>query len=225
MVTVLCGISKQISGAQTMSFPQAHILYLHGFLSSPMSAKAQEMRQYVAHHFPHIQLHMPMLSGIPSKAVEQATTRFSALQHAYGEQLLGVVGSSMGGFLATHLVETVSAPEYAPKAVLINPAVAPHRLFHEYLGAHVNPYTQEQFTLTHADIDVLEQRYIDHIQAPEQFQVWLQTADEVLDYRLAETLYHASDLHIRDGGDHAYQDFSRELPAVCQFLGCERFAQ
>lgn len=208
-----------------MSFPQAHILYLHGFLSSPMSAKAQEMRQYVAQHFPHIQLHMPVLSGIPSKAVEQATTRFSALQNTYGEQLIGVVGSSMGGFLATHLVEKVSTPEYSPKAVLINPAVAPHRLFPEYLGEHVNPYTQEQFTLTHADIDAIEQRYIEQIHTPEQFQVWLQTGDEVLDYRLAEVLYQHSDLRIRDGGDHAYQDFSRELPAVCQFLGCERFAQ
>jgi predicted esterase YcpF (UPF0227 family) len=38
-------------------------------------------------------------------------------------------------------------------------------------------------------------------------------------------LYKESDLRIRAGGDHAYQDFSRELPAICQFLACERFAQ
>lgn len=208
-----------------MSFPQAHILYLHGFLSSPMSAKAQQMRQYVALHFPHIQLHMPQLSGIPALAVKQATDRFIALQSAYGEQLLGVVGSSMGGFLATHLIEHVSAPGYAPKAVLINPAVAPHRLFPDYIGEHTNPYSHEKFTLTQADIGAIEQRYIDHIQRPNQFQVWLQTGDEVLDYQLAQALYHASDTHIRVGGDHAYQDFSRELPAICEFLMCERFAQ
>lgn len=208
-----------------MSFPQSHILYLHGFLSSPMSAKAQKMRQYVAHHFPHIQLHMPVLSGVPAKAVEQATTRFTALQNSYGERLIGVVGSSMGGFLATHLVEKVSSPEHSPKAVLINPAVAPHRLFPEYLGEHVNPYSQEKFTLTHADIDAIEQRYIAQLSIPSQYQVWLQTGDEVLDYRLAETLYQESDLHIRGGGDHAYQDFNRELPAICEFLACERFAQ
>ena len=100
-----------------MSFPQAHILYLHGFLSSPMSAKAQDMRHYVAQHFPHIQLHMPVLSGVPAKAVEQTITRFTALQHTYGEQLLGVVGSSMGGFLATHLVEKVSSSEYSETEV------------------------------------------------------------------------------------------------------------
>ena len=208
-----------------MSFPQAHILYLHGFLSSPMSAKAQEIRHYVAQHFPHIQLHMPVLSGVPAKAVEQAITRFTALQNTYGERLLGVVGSSMGGFLATHLVENVSSSEHSAKAVLINPAVAPHRLFPEYLGEHVNPYSKEQFTLTHADIDAIEQRNITQLSVPKQFQVWLQTGDEVLDYRLAETLYKESDLRIRVGGDHAYQDFSRELPAICKFLTCERFAQ
>ena len=103
-----------------MSFPQAHILYLHGFLSSPMSAKAQEMRHYVAQHFPHIQLHMPVLSGVPAKAVEQAITRFTALQNTYGERVLGVVGSSMGGFLATHSVENASSSEHSAKAVLIN---------------------------------------------------------------------------------------------------------
>lgn len=209
-----------------MSFaPQAHILYLHGFLSSPMSAKAQQMRTYLAQHFPHVQMHSPQLSGVPSEAVEQASQRFSALQNAYGERFLGVIGSSMGGFLTTHLLENISAPNYKPKGVLINPAVAPHILFPNYLGEHINPYTKQAFTLSDTDVHAIKALYMPTIQRTDQYQVWLETEDEVLDYRLAETLYADSDLRITQGGDHSFQRFSNALPNICAFLACERFAQ
>jgi predicted esterase YcpF (UPF0227 family) len=209
-----------------MSFaPQAHILYLHGFLSSPMSAKAQQMRTYLAQHFPHVQMHSPQLSGVPSEAVEQASQRFSALQNAYGERFLGVIGSSMGGFLTTHLLENISAPNYRPKGVLINPAVAPHILFPNYLGEHINPYTKQAFTLSDTDVHAIKALYMPTIQRTDQYQVWLETEDEVLDYRLAETLYADSDLRITQGGDHSFQGFSNALPNICAFLACERFAQ
>ena len=209
-----------------MSFtPQAHILYLHGFLSSPMSAKAQQMRAYLAQHFPHLQMHSPQLSGVPSEAVEQASQRFIALQNTYGERFLGVIGSSMGGFLTTHLLENISAPNYRPKGVLINPAVAPHILFPNYLGEHINPYTKQAFTLSDTDVHAIEALYMPTIQRTDQYQVWLETADEVLDYRLAETLYADSDLRITQGGDHSFQGFSNVLPNICAFLACERFAQ
>lgn len=209
-----------------MSFaPQAHILYLHGFLSSPMSAKAQQMRTYLAQHFPHVQMHSPQLSGVPSEAVEQASQRFSALQNAYGERFLGVIGSSMGGFLTTHLLENISAPNYKPKGVLINPAVAPQILFPNYLGEHINPYTKQAFTLSDTDVHAIKALYMPTIQRTDQYQVWLETEDEVLDYRLAETLYADSDLRITQGGDHSFQGFSNALPNICAFLACERFAQ
>ena len=209
-----------------MSFaPQAHILYLHGFLSSPMSAKAQQLRTYLAQHFPHVQMHSPQLSGVPSEAVEQASQRFSALQNAYGERFLGVIGSSMGGFLTTHLLENISAPNYKPKGVLINPAVAPHILFPNYLGEHINPYTKQAFTLSDTDVHAIKALYMPTIQRTDQYQVWLETEDEVLDYRLAETLYADSDLRITQGGDHSFQGFSNALPNICAFLACERFAQ
>lgn len=209
-----------------MSFaPQAHILYLHGFLSSPMSAKAQQMRTYLAQYFPHVQMHSPQLSGVPSEAVEQASQRFSALQNAYGERFLGVIGSSMGGFLTTHLLENISAPNYKPKGVLINPAVAPHILFPNYLGEHINPYTKQAFTLSDTDVHAIKALYMPTIQRTDQYQVWLETEDEVLDYRLAETLYADSDLRITQGGDHSFQGFSNALPNICAFLACERFAQ
>ncbi len=205
-----------------MNPKQGHILYLHGFLSSPHSQKAQQMQAYLALNFPHIQLHLPQLSGKPAQAIDQAERVFSTLLQQYQQEFLGVVGSSMGGFLAAHLLNTISAQ---PKAVLINPAVAPHRLFPDYVGEHTNPYTQEQFSLEAADIRLVEQRYIASIGQPQQFQVWLETGDEVLDYQLAQNLYKDSECHVTHGGDHAYQNFVRELPQICAFLACERFAQ
>ena len=186
------------------------ILYLHGFLSSPQSAKACATLEYLRHHHPDVNFVAPQLSGIPAVAWEQAHTALLSIQ----DDLIGIMGSSMGGFLATLLAE-----EYHCKASVINPAVAPHELFPNYLGYHTNPYTDETFELTELQIQQVAELVIERLSQPENYQVFLQTADEVLDYRLAEHLYGESNLHVVQGGDHAYQDFPRELPKVMRFLG------
>ncbi|MGZ2336899.1 YqiA/YcfP family alpha/beta fold hydrolase [Acinetobacter baumannii] len=49
-----------------------------------------------------------------------------------------LVGSSLGGYYATHLAE-----RHGLAAILVNPAVAPHRSFDGYLGAQTNHYSGE----------------------------------------------------------------------------------
>lgn len=186
------------------------VLYLHGFLSSPQSAKAQMTRSYLQQHFPDVHFYAPQLSGVPVLAWQQAQQAFSQMQ----EDVVGIIGSSMGGFLASLI-----AQRHQVKASIINPAVSPHTLFPNYIGAHVNPYTQEAFELTHAHIDMVTQLIIEQISNPDLFQVFLQTDDEVLDYHLAEKLYSDCNLHITQGGDHAYQDYALELPKITRFLG------
>ena len=56
-------------------------------------------------------------------------------------------------------------------------------------------------------------------QDPQRIQVWLQTADETLDYRHAEKYYAACALRIQAGGDHSYQGFALQLPALLSFAG------
>ena len=56
-------------------------------------------------------------------------------------------------------------------------------------------------------------------QDPQQFQVWLQTGDETLDYRRAEKFYRACALRIQAGGDHSFQGFAERMPALLTFAG------
>ena len=49
--------------------------------------------------------------------------------------------------------------------------------------------------------------------------MWLQTADETLDYRQAETFYAGCSLDIQEGGDHSYQGFARRIPEILTQAG------
>src|SRR5262249_16725400 len=57
------------------------------------------------------------------------------------------VGSSLGGFYATHLVE-----KRGGRAVLINPAIDPHVGLRAYLGPQKNLHTGEPYELTEAHL-------------------------------------------------------------------------
>jgi len=188
---------------------QSHLLYLHGFLSSPESLKAQQTRKYIAQHHPEIIVHTPQLSGVPALAMREAEATLQNLPKAP----IGIIGSSMGGFLAGLFAE-----QYQIKAALINPAVAPHTLFPEYLGQHTNPYTGDIFELKKEDIGPLANMALHDIKHPHLTQVYLGSADEVLNYRLAEELYQNSDLLITEGSDHAYSEFPEYLPRMLRFF-------
>ena len=188
---------------------QSHLLYLHGFLSSPDSLKAQQTREYIAQHHPEITVHTPQLSGVPALAIREAEAALQSLP----KPPIGIIGSSMGGFLAGLFAE-----QYQIKAALINPAVAPHKLFPDYLGQHTNPYTGDIFELKKEDIGPLGDVVLQHIVCPHLTQVYLGSADEVLDYRLAEELYQNSDVLITEGSDHAYPEFPEYLPRMLRFF-------
>ncbi|RMQ07376.1 putative esterase, partial [Pseudomonas viridiflava] len=47
----------------------------------------------------------------------------------------------------------------------------------------------------------------------------MQTGDETLDYRRAEKFYRACALRIQAGGDHSFQGFAEQMPALLSFAG------
>ncbi|TPV55090.1 esterase YqiA [Aestuariibacter sp. GS-14] len=188
------------------------ILYLHGFLSSPLSVKAQQTRAYLAEHHPDIEFICPELSNHPAELSKQLLSLITA-NPVLTDNGLKVIGSSMGGYLATWLMA-----HFNGKAALINPAVKPFELLEGYLGAHINPYTQKQFTLSKSDIEHIRRLYVPHITNPANFKVLLQTGDETLDYRLAVQHYQGAEVVVEEGGDHSFVDYEQHLPAIAAFL-------
>ncbi len=184
------------------------ILYIHGFNSAPASTKATQLRQVMEQIGLAGQLRVPALHHHPRQAIAQLEQAIAEL----GRPLL--VGSSLGGYYATHLAE-----RHGLKALLVNPAVNPHRLFDGYLGPQKNLYTDEAWELTLDHVAALEALEVPPPQDPERYQVWLQTADETLDYRHAQAYYRACALRIQAGGDHSFQGFTGQLPAMLNFAG------
>ena len=184
------------------------ILYIHGFNSAPESKKATQLRSVMQQMGLDDRLQVPALHHHPRQALMQLDAAISEL----GSPLL--VGSSLGGYYATYLAEQLGL-----KALLVNPAVSPHRMFDGYLGTQHNLYSGETWELTHDHVNALAELEVPAPRDPQRIQVWLQTADETLDYRYAETYYAACALRIQAGGDHSYQGFARQLPALLSFAG------
>jgi predicted esterase YcpF (UPF0227 family) len=183
-------------------------LYIHGLNSSALSKKATQLTALMQARGLAEQLRVPELHHHPRQAIAQLDAAIEEL----GRPLL--VGSSLGGYYATHL-----ARRHGLKALLINPAVNPHQLFDGFLGPQENLYTGERWELTLDHVKALAELEVPAPQDPQRTQVWLQTGDETLDYRRAEAFYRACALRIQAGGDHSYQGFAEQLPAVLSFAG------
>lgn len=190
----------------------ARVVYIHGFLSSSRSTKAQQTRAWLQTHRPDIRYACPDLSSYPAEALaslKQCLAEFD-ISDTY------LIGSSMGGFWASHLVEQ----GLAQKAVLVNPAVSPHTRFRELIGQSLKSYYSDQeYCLSASDIDQLAQCESPHIHHPDKFWLMVQTADEVLDYRLATARYTGAKQTVEQGGDHSFQHYEGWLPDIIRFFG------
>lgn len=185
------------------------VIYLHGFLSSPQSHKATQTLKYVRANYPNLTIEIPQLANYPNEAVKNIELCIAK----HKDKKLRFIGSSLGGFLSTYMVE-----KYSGKAVLINPAVRPFELLGDFLGEHINPYTGQPFLLENNHIEELRQLDTPTLDPKSDYWVLLQTADETLDYRQAETKYQDYKVTIEQGGDHSFQDFPRFLPDIFRFL-------
>lgn len=192
-----------------MSCLSPAILYIHGFNSSPHSLKARILAEAVTALGQAHRWRAPALHHHPRRAIAQLEACIAEL----GQPLL--VGSSLGGFYATHLAE-----RYSLKALLINPAVNPHQWdLTGYLGPQTNLHTGERWHFTPSHIHALAELAVPRLQEPARYQVWLQTGDEVLNYRHAEAFYRRAQLQVEEGGDHQFRGFALKLPLVLALAG------
>ena len=195
-----------------MGLVRPTIVYLHGFRSSPASAKATRLAEAVG-RLPERDrpvLHIPELNDRPAVAMA------AILALARNADPCGVtfVGSSLGGYYATCAAETLGAG-----AVLVNPAVRPYDDLAPYRGRQVNLYTGAAFVVTDRHFEELRALAIPKITRPERYLLLVQSGDEVLDYRVAVAFYAGGWQQVAGGGDHAFSGFETQIPGILRFCG------
>jgi predicted esterase YcpF (UPF0227 family) len=187
-----------------------HVLYLHGFRSSPQSAKAQQVAARMQAQHPGVTWWCPQLPPSPQAAIELLRQGIAD----WPWEQMAVVGSSLGGFYATWIAEHTGC-----KAVLLNPAVDPARDLAQYIGEQTgwqNP--QERFFFEPAFIGELQALRRHNHPPPERYRVLIAKGDEVLDWREMAARYASTQPILLEGGDHALTDFDAHIDGVFHFL-------
>lgn len=190
--------------------PTTHLLYLHGFRSSPHSTKARQMAAVMAERYPQVQWWCPPLPPSPQAAaalIDQGTAHWPG-------DTAAVVGSSLGGFYATWI-----AARRGWRAVLINPAVDPARDLSRHIGEQTSWHDpQARFFFAPEYVDELRALAVGPLAHPERFMALIAKGDEVLNWQDMTARYAGAQLTVLEGGDHALSDFSQHVPQVLDFL-------
>jgi predicted esterase YcpF (UPF0227 family) len=198
-----------------MSAGQQHILYLHGFRSSPKSYKARVVHQRMAQLGRASALICPQLPASPKAAME-LVLNLVGRHAAQGPARLAIVGSSLGGFYATWLAE-----RFGCRAVLINPAVDPLKDLDKHVGVSTAWHSDEPFEFKREYIAELADLKVAHITRPERYFLLAASGDEVLDYRDMVAHYAGARQHVIEGGDHAVSNFEQYVDEVLDFCRAE----
>ncbi len=190
-----------------------HALYLHGFRSSPKSAKAQYMSAWMKAYRPEVHWWCPQLPPSPKEAMTLVSEQFAR----WPVERMAVVGSSLGGFYATVVAEQTGC-----KAALLNPAINPAR----DLAGHIGDLTSfhdpsDHFYFRPEYVTQLRVMTPRAITKPERYFAVIAKGDEVLDWREMTARYPGAALRLLEGGDHALSDFDQHLPALLAFLGLQ----
>lgn len=185
------------------------LLYIHGFNSSPQSWKARALGEWLEKNHPEIRFEVPYLKPYPADSIRQLRDIIEA--HP-GEQI-GLVGSSLGGFYASWLVE-----HYDLRAVLVNPSVRPFELLRAYLGENRNFYNDDAYLFEEKHVEELLAINTPIIQRPGNYLLMVQTGDETLNFREATAKYCHAENIIEWGGDHGFSNFDRWFSYILRFL-------
>ena len=197
-----------------MTAPISHLLYLHGFRSSPQSTKARQVGAWLAAHRPEVRFWCPQLPASPHQAMAEVFADIASWPH----DSMAVFGSSLGGFYATVVAERTGC-----RAVLLNPAIEPARDLAAAIGETTSWHSDEPF--------FFRREYIDELKAmappttltnPERYLAVIAKGDEVLSWREMTTRYAGCRVRLIEGSDHAIGDFDVYLPEVMASAGFSR---
>jgi len=191
--------------------PVTHVLYLHGFRSSPQSTKARQLAAWFAAKRPEVVWWCPQLPASPAAALDGVLAGVSA----WPRDRMAVIGSSLGGFYATVVAERLGC-----RTVVLNPAVDPARDLASTVGTTTAWHSDEPF--------VFRAEYVDELRrmAPPpsltdrgRYFAVIAKGDEVLSWREMSARYAGCKVRLVEGSDHALSDFDQHLPDLIAFLG------
>ncbi|MEO6277960.1 YqiA/YcfP family alpha/beta fold hydrolase [Roseateles sp.] len=190
-----------------------HLIYLHGFRSSPGSAKAVRMAAW-AQQQPGLTFACPQLPPSPLDAMALVADIVAGWP-ATGS---AVIGSSLGGFYATALAEQRAHRGW--RAAVLNPAVNPARDLAHHIGeltAWHDPTLKFDFTAEHvAELAALTPPPL--LTRPLRYYALIAKGDELLDWREMLARYAGCDGEVLEGSDHGLTDFEAHLPGLLKHL-------
>lgn len=197
-----------------MPHTTTHLLYLHGFRSSPRSAKALQMADWMAAHRPDVQFWCPQLPPSPRDAMALVARGIAD----WPADWMAVVGSSLGGFYASWVAQ--HKPGCA--SVLLNPAVDPARDLERYIGQQTAWHDpSEQFYFRPGYIAELRALEVRTLPAAGPELAIIAKGDELLDWREMAARYASARVVLLEGGDHALSDFAEHIGTVVAFCGLD----
>ena len=190
-----------------------HLLYLHGFRSSPASAKARRMAAWAAAQ-PGLVFACPQLPPSPREAMALV----AELVAGWPAEGAAVIGSSLGGFYATALAEQPAHRGW--RAAMLNPAVDPARDLSRHIGTLTtwhDPGLKFDFTARHvAELAALTPP--PRLTKPLRYYALIAKGDELLDWREMLARYAGCDGEVLEGSDHGLTDFEDHLPGLLRHL-------
>lgn len=187
------------------------ILYLHGFRSSPLSAKSQLMAQALQERGLADRFVCPQLPAEPQQVIDLCLELAQQAQAA-GQEIC-LMGSSLGGYYATYLAQKLDC-----RAVLINPSIYAARDISTQLDVRTQFYSDEPFYYCADYIKQLADLFTPELKQPERYFLLAGKRDEVLDWQEMQMRFQGAKQLIVDDQDHAFGDLARYLPEVLDFI-------
>ncbi len=184
------------------------IIYIHGFNSSPQSTKARQLKAKLESLGRRDEYWCPALPDRPARAMAMLEAELAS----HSPETVTLVGSSLGGFYSTYLVE-----KRGVRAVLVNPAIIPHAGLETYLGPQMNLYSGEAYQFTRAHLEDLRALYVPEPKRLDNYCVMVTTGDEVLDYRDTISTFAGAQQLVIEGSDHGFAEFENYLDSVLAF--------
>lgn len=192
------------------------VLYVHGFASSGLGQKAEQLRRHYGN------MGVPFLAPSLSYIPDLAMATLEEIITACGTKRIRLIGGSLGGFYAAYLSRRCDLP-----AVLINPAMQIEDAHAQLLGLQPHAYDGSRFECSEAHFSSLR-RVAETMGDLSDSRVLLlmQKGDTVVDYQKTLQRFEGlppSQILLEEGGSHLFEGLESKLPKIDAFLGLKAY--